>query len=161
MELDLLFDWTAASGQELTCRSPCGARMRWFGSLEVVWNLLHPFAQFTALIQGEEYTTISTVIPSIMDLNLHLQELSRHSEVGGVAKKLQSELQRRFKKYTCFCWQLFLIQGIDFYLLQFKHLPLSPSCWRRLKLFLTMDPALKVTHPHKKVRVKQLTRTSH
>ena len=41
-------------------------------TLEAVWNLLHPFALFTSLIQGEYYTTISA---TIMDLNLHLEEL--------------------------------------------------------------------------------------
>lgn len=68
--------------------------------LEAIRNLLHPFALFTSLIQGEEYTTISTVIPSVMDLNLHLDEMSRNSEVGAAATELQSELKRRFRRYT-------------------------------------------------------------
>ena len=58
-------------------------------SLEAICNLMHPFAQFTSLIQGEEYTITSAVVPSIMDLNLHLEEMSRHLEVGAVATKLQ------------------------------------------------------------------------
>ena len=69
-------------------------------SLEAVRNLLHPFAPFTSLIQGKEYTTISAVVPSIMDLNLHLEEMTQHLEVGAVATKLQSELKRRFRRYT-------------------------------------------------------------
>jgi len=52
------------------------------------------------LIQGEDYTTISAVIPTIMDLNLHLEEFSEHVEVGVAAKALQRELKRRFKKFT-------------------------------------------------------------
>ena len=40
-----------------------------------------------SLVQGEEYTTISTVIPSVMDLNLHLDEMSRNSEVSAAATK--------------------------------------------------------------------------
>ena len=38
-------------------------------------ELLQPFAQYTALVSGEEYTTISTVIPVIMELQLHLEEV--------------------------------------------------------------------------------------
>lgn len=68
--------------------------------LEAIRNFLHPFALFTSLIQGEEYTTISTVIPSVMDLNLHLDEMKRNSEVSAAATKLQSELKKRFRKYT-------------------------------------------------------------
>ena len=68
--------------------------------LEAIRNFLHPFALFTSLIQGEEYTTISTVIPSVMDLNLHLDEMSHNSEVGAAATKLQSELKKRFRRYT-------------------------------------------------------------
>ena len=70
-------------------------------SLEAVWNLQHPFAQFTSLIQGEEYTTISAVIPSIMDLNLHLQEMSWHSDVCvSRQRSCNQSSKRRFKKYT-------------------------------------------------------------
>ena len=69
-------------------------------SLEAVKNLLYPFAQFTTLIQGEQYTTISSVIPMIVDLNLQLEEINNHSEVGVAARILQGELKRRFKKYT-------------------------------------------------------------
>ena len=45
-------------------------------TLQALRDLLHPFAQFTALVSGEEFTTISSVLPSIMDLNLHLEEVS-------------------------------------------------------------------------------------
>ena len=69
-------------------------------SLEAVKNLLYPFAQFTTLIQGEQYTTISSVIPMIVDLNLQLEDINNHSEVGVAARILQGELKRRFKKYT-------------------------------------------------------------
>ena len=44
------------------------------------------------VFQGEEHTTISTVIPSVMDLNLHQKlVLQRLSPIG---------TQRRFTKYT-------------------------------------------------------------
>ena len=38
--------------------------------------LLQPFTQFTSLASGEEFITLSSVIPAIMDLNLHLEEVS-------------------------------------------------------------------------------------
>ena len=44
-------------------------------TLEALRDLLHPFAQFTSLLSGEEFTTISGVIPAVMDLNLHLEEV--------------------------------------------------------------------------------------
>lgn len=37
--------------------------------------LLQPFAQFTtSQVSGEEFTTLSLVVPAIMDLNRHLEE---------------------------------------------------------------------------------------
>ena len=44
-------------------------------TLEALRDLLHPFAQLTSLVSGEEFTTISSVIPAIMELNLHLEEV--------------------------------------------------------------------------------------
>ena len=44
-------------------------------TLKIQRDLLHPFAQLTLLVSGEEFTTMSSVIPAIMDLNLHLQEI--------------------------------------------------------------------------------------
>ena len=43
--------------------------------LESIRNLLEPFAEHTALCSGEEYTTISNVIPALMDLSFHLEEV--------------------------------------------------------------------------------------
>ena len=45
-------------------------------SLSNVQSLLQPFADFTTLVSGEDYTTISTVIPTIMELNLHLEKVN-------------------------------------------------------------------------------------
>ena len=42
--------------------------------LESICNLLEPFAEHTVLCSGEEYTTISNVIPALMDLSFHLEE---------------------------------------------------------------------------------------
>lgn len=44
-------------------------------SLCTVQSLLQPFADFTDLVSGEEFTTISSVIPTIMELNLHLEQV--------------------------------------------------------------------------------------
>ena len=46
-------------------------------TLETLRSLLHPFTQSTCLVSGDEYTTISAVLPAIMDLNLHLEEVCR------------------------------------------------------------------------------------
>ena len=43
--------------------------------LESLRDLLRPFAEFTSLISGETFTTVSAVIPAVMDLNLHLEEV--------------------------------------------------------------------------------------
>ena len=50
-------------------------------TLEALRDLLQPFAKFTSLISGEDFTTISAVIPSIMDLNLHLEEVGCFNDV--------------------------------------------------------------------------------
>ena len=60
-------------------------------------DLLRPFAQYTSLI-GEEYTTFSAVIPAIMELELHLEEMKIRGGLAGAATNLQSELKRRFDK---------------------------------------------------------------
>ena len=43
--------------------------------LESIRNLLEPFAEHTTLCNGEEYTTISNVIPALMVLSFHLEEV--------------------------------------------------------------------------------------
>ena len=46
--------------------------------LESVENLLKPFAQYTTLTSGEDNTTISLVIPILLELQMHLDdEVSR------------------------------------------------------------------------------------
>lgn len=47
-------------------------------SLCAIQSLLQPFAEFTDLVRGEEFTTISSVIPTIIELNLHLEEVYHH-----------------------------------------------------------------------------------
>ena len=45
-------------------------------TLKSIITLLHPFAKFTSLLSGNESTTISCVIPAIMGMNIHLEEVS-------------------------------------------------------------------------------------
>lgn len=69
-------------------------------TLENIQKLLKPFAQYTSLVSGEEYTTTSCVIPILMELNLHLEKFKKVPELREAATVLQSEHKRRFRKYT-------------------------------------------------------------
>lgn len=62
--------------------------------LSYIHDLLKPFAMYTSLVSGEEYTTISSVIPIIMELNLHLKEMKKVPEVCEAAKTLLGELKQ-------------------------------------------------------------------
>ena len=53
--------------------------------LESIHKLLKPFAQYTAL---EEYTTLSSVIPILMELQLHLRDMALIPEIAAVATTL-------------------------------------------------------------------------
>ena len=55
-------------------------------TLENIQTLLQPFAQYTSLISGEEYTTLSAIIPAILELTLHLEQMKK---VTGVAEPLE------------------------------------------------------------------------
>ena len=63
--------------------------------LDVVRNLLQPFATFMTLVQGEEFTTVSCVLPAIVDLTLHLDERKQNPEVAEAAQVLEKELKGR------------------------------------------------------------------
>ena len=47
--------------------------------LENVHMLLKPFAVYTSLIGGEEYVTLSSVIPVVIELSLHLEEVCSYA----------------------------------------------------------------------------------
>ena len=64
--------------------------------LEYISLLLEPFAQYTNLSGGEDYTTISSIVPIIMELNLHLLEMRKKPNLSAVSLCLQEELQKRF-----------------------------------------------------------------
>ena len=65
-----------------------------------IHDLLRPFAQYTSLVSGEDYTTISSVLPIIMELTLHLEEMKQIPELSRAAGLLLTELKQRFKKFT-------------------------------------------------------------
>lgn len=50
-------------------------------TLTHITDLLQPFgvvqncAKFTNLLNGDKFTTLSCVIPAIMDMNIHLEEV--------------------------------------------------------------------------------------
>lgn len=70
--------------------------------LASVHDLLKPFAQYTSLVGGEDYTTVSSLIPIVMEINLHLEE-SRQSplpQVSTAARVLLTEFKRRFQNVT-------------------------------------------------------------
>ena len=48
-------------------------------TLKSLQPLLKPFAQYTSLVSGEGYITISSVIPIVTEINLYLEEMKRGS----------------------------------------------------------------------------------
>ena len=70
--------------------------------LASIHDLLKPFAQYTSLVGGEDYTTVSSVTPIVMEINLHLEE-SRQSplpQVSTAARVLLTEFKRQFQNVT-------------------------------------------------------------
>ena len=59
--------------QELSCNNLQNSEWK---QLENLHSLLKPFAKYTALTSGEDYTTISMVIPVLIELNCHLDAVS-------------------------------------------------------------------------------------
>ena len=44
-------------------------------TLTNITNFLQPSAKFTSLLSGDDFTTLSCVVPAIMDMNMHLEEV--------------------------------------------------------------------------------------
>ena len=63
--------------------------------VEGICKLLKPFAVYTSLISAEECSTISSALPVLMEINLHLEDMKKAKEVAKVASLLQSELKRK------------------------------------------------------------------
>ena len=70
------------------------------GTLQNMCKLLKLFSQYTLLVTSEEYTTLSSVIPILMELNLHIKHMKKIPELSDILTLLQSELKRRFRKFT-------------------------------------------------------------
>lgn len=68
-------------------------------TLQSIHQLLKPFAKYTALIRGENYTTISTVIPVIMEINMHIQEMKKNQDLATASNTLEREMKKRFGRY--------------------------------------------------------------
>ena len=60
--------------------------------------LLEPFAQYTSLTSGDEYTTFSTVVPVLMELDYHLKAMKEKPGLREIASLLQKELFDQFQK---------------------------------------------------------------
>ena len=68
-------------------------------TLTHITNLLQPFAKFTNLLSGDEYTTLSCVIPAIMDMNIHLEEVCHCVAVACLCVCVCV----RARMYVCLC----------------------------------------------------------
>ena len=69
--------------------------------IESMEQLLRPFVQYTMLINAEETTTISLVIPVLLELGMHLEDMKKlGSGISEVATKMHGKLKRRFEYAT-------------------------------------------------------------
>lgn len=65
--------------------------------LKEVVDILKPFGEATDLTQGEKIVTISSVVPSILSLNHHLEKLKPQVRfLSGLVRSLQASLNKRF-----------------------------------------------------------------
>ena len=69
--------------------------------LECIQKLLHPFAEVTSLISGDQYVTIANIIPRYSYLQIHLKTIidgdGQLQPIVSVACTLLIELQNRFQ----------------------------------------------------------------
>ena len=67
--------------EELGWNAQILSNLQW-KQLEMTEKLLKPFTQYTTLTSGEERTTISLVIPVLLELEMHLQdEVSKYTYI--------------------------------------------------------------------------------
>ena len=66
--------------------------------LENYKQLLEPFANYTNLESAEDMTTISTVIPVLLELNMHLEEMGQKPGLAKVSSCMLQNLKKRFRK---------------------------------------------------------------
>ena len=67
--------------------------------LNSIHDLLEPFAQYISLVSGNDCTTISSVVPVIMELNLCLGEMRKKGGMTAATKVLEQEIKRRFQHF--------------------------------------------------------------
>jgi len=68
--------------------------------VDTIQDLLQPFAHHTRITSAEHSTSIAMVIPVLKELNLYLQDMSKITGVGIVAKRMLLNLNRRFQYAT-------------------------------------------------------------
>ena len=69
-------------------------------NLRILKNFLNLLHNILHLQVQKEYTTISCVIPIVMELDLHLQEMQKVPELSRVATVFHAELKCRFGKLS-------------------------------------------------------------
>lgn len=71
---------------------------REWSQLQELVTILQPFLEATNLTQGEKVVTISIVLPSILSLNHHLEDLSNNVRyLNGLVRALKKSLWKRFQ----------------------------------------------------------------
>ena len=79
--------------EELGWNDQTLSNLQW-KQLEMTEKLLKPFAQYTTLSSAGESTTISLIIPVLVELEMHLQdEITAKSSVSSIAKKMLQGLK--------------------------------------------------------------------
>ena len=69
-----------------------------YKTLESIRDLLEPFAKYRQLASGEDMSTISMVIPIIMELDMHLDEMKNRPGLSAACTVLKVALHKRFDK---------------------------------------------------------------
>ena len=110
--------------------------------LHAIKHLLQPFAPFTQLVSGEEFSTVSYVVPAITDLNLHLEEFKQHPNLQcirsctSIAEGIEeavTQIQVMIITSLSFCWQLHSIRCIACYPTQINSAVPRKNSWRDWK----------------------------
>ena len=76
-----------------------GPQAHHWKAIESIVLLLEPFAEYTALCGDEDYTSISCVIPALIELELHLETMKSKYGLGSIASIMKAELERRYKSF--------------------------------------------------------------
>ena len=63
-------------------------------------KLLSKFADYTNMVGGEKYSTLSSVVPIYVDLEVDLKAMKMKAKVASVSEVLLAELQKRFSKFV-------------------------------------------------------------